>query len=70
MLSNAAQNHVNYLIGHTFTRTLYETVVGAIVVEIEILEDGSISTTMWVNYPDGFSDEIFTLQEGFEKLEL
>jgi hypothetical protein len=58
------------LIGQTFKITLYESVVGKIEIEADILIDGSISTTMWVIYPDGFGDEIFTLGEGLEKLEL
>jgi hypothetical protein len=58
------------LIGQTFKITLYESVVGKIEIETDILIDGSISTTMWVIYPDGFGDEIFTLGEGLEKLEL
>ena len=44
--------------------------VGKIEVEIEILSDGSISTTMWVVYPDGFGEEVFSVQEAEQKLEL
>jgi len=58
------------MIGAVFRNTLYESVVGKIEFENEVLIDGSISTTLWVVYPDGFSDEIFTVGEGLEKLEL
>lgn len=57
-------------VGHKYTTTVYDSVVGEITIENEILEDGSVATTLWVIYPDGFSDEIMTIQEGFEKLEL
>jgi hypothetical protein len=69
-MNNAQQNHANALIGESFKSLLYESAIGKIEVETEILEDGSFSTTMHVVYPDGFGDEIFTVQEGFEKLEL
>ena len=58
------------LIGQSFKTVLYESVVGKIEAEIEILIDGSISTTLWVVYPDGVGEEIFTVGEGEEKLEL
>jgi hypothetical protein len=58
------------LIGQSFKTTLYASVVGSIEIKNEILLDGSISTTLWVIYPDGVGDEIFTLGEGLEKLEL
>lgn len=58
------------LIGQTFRRRIYESVIGKIEVEIEILSDGSISTTMWVVYPDGFGEEVFSVAEADEKLEL
>jgi hypothetical protein len=58
------------LIGQTFKTIIYDSVVGSIEVESEILLDGSISTTLWVVYPDGLHDEIFTIGEGLEKLEL
>ena len=58
------------MIGQTFKTALYESVVGKIEVEIEGLIDGSISTTLWVVYPDGYGEEIFTIGEGLEKLEL
>jgi hypothetical protein len=58
------------LIGYAFKKTLYESVVGKIEAEIEILADGSLSTSMFVTYPDGVSEEIFTIGEGLEKLEL
>jgi leucyl aminopeptidase (aminopeptidase T) len=56
--------------GQTFTTTIYESVIGKIVIENEILIDGSVFTTIWVQFPDGFSDEVFTVQEACEKLEL
>jgi hypothetical protein len=56
--------------GQTFTTTIYESVIGKIVIENEILIDGSVFTTLWVVFPDGFSDEVFTVQEACEKLEL
>jgi hypothetical protein len=58
------------LTGLTFKTTIYESVVGKIEIENEILTDGSISTTLWVVFPDGVGDEIATVQEGFDKLEL
>jgi hypothetical protein len=58
------------LIGQTFKTTIYDSVVGKIEIEADILIDGSVSTTLWVVYPDGLHDEIFTLGEGLEKLEL
>jgi hypothetical protein len=58
------------MIGQIFKTALYESVVGKIEAEIEVLIDGSVSTTLWVVYPDGFGDEIFTVDEGLEKLEL
>ena len=57
------------LIGETYRRRIYESTVGRIEFEIEILIDGSFSTTMWVVYSDGFSEEVFTIQEAEEKLE-
>jgi hypothetical protein len=61
---------MNSLIGQTFKTTIYESVIGKVVVENEILLDGSISTTLWVVYPDGVGDEVFTIDEACEKLEL
>lgn len=58
------------LIGETFSRTLYESPIGKVRVEIEILVDGSISTTMWLIYPDGMGEEITSVKEAEEKLEL
>lgn len=63
-------SHAADLTGHTFKTAIYESVVGKIEIENEILIDGSVSTTLWVIYPDGFADEVFTFQEGYEKLEL
>ncbi len=58
------------LTGLIFNTTIYESVVGKIEIENEILTDGSISTTLWVVFPDGVGDEIATVQEGLDKLEL
>lgn len=69
-MNNAQQNHTNALIGESFKSTIYESVIGAIKLETEILEDGSFSTTLWVVYPDGMHDEVFTVAEAFEKLEV
>jgi len=58
------------LTGLTFKTTIYESVIGKIEIENEILTDGSILTTLWVVFPDGVGDEIATVQEGFDMLEL
>ncbi len=58
------------LIGQTFKTTIYDSAIGKILIENEILIDGSVSTTMLVFYPDGFGEEIFTVGEACEKLEL
>lgn len=58
------------LIGTTYTTLLYESVVGKINIENEVLSDGYIATKLWVVYPDGLCEEIFTIDEGLEKLEL
>jgi hypothetical protein len=58
------------LLGQTFKNTIYDSVIGKIEIETEILIDGSITSTMWVVYPDGFADEVFTIQEAESKLEL
>lgn len=58
------------LMGQTFKTTVYASVVGKIEIENEILIDGSVSTTLWVIYPDGFADEVFTVQDAYAKLEL
>ena len=57
------------LIGQTFKTTICESVIGKVEVESEILQDGSIATTLWVIYPDGMGEEVLTLQEASEKLE-
>lgn len=57
------------LIGQTFKTTICESVIGKVEVEYEILQDGSIDTTLWVIYPDGMGEEVSTLQEASEKLE-
>jgi hypothetical protein len=56
--------------GQTFTATIYESVIGKIVIENEIGIDGSVFTTLWVQFPDGFSDEVFSVQQAVEALEL
>ncbi len=66
---NAAEKLVS-LFGQTLKTTLYESVVGKIEIENEILIDGSVSTTLWVIYPDGMGDEVTTIDEAMEKLEL
>ena len=58
------------LTGQTFATAIYESVVGRIFVENEVMMDGTIRTSLWVQFPDGFADEIGTVQEGFSKLEL
>jgi hypothetical protein len=58
------------LIGQTFKTTIYESVIGKIEIENEILIDGSVSTTIWVTYPDGVGDEVSTVGEACDKLEL
>lgn len=58
------------LVGQTFKTTIYETVVGKIEVETEILIDGSISSTMWVIFPDGLGNEVFSVQEACDMLEI
>lgn len=58
------------LIGQTFKTTIYKSVVGSIVMETEILTDGTISSSLWVVFPDGVGQEVFTVEEAEEKLEL
>lgn len=58
------------LTGQTFTTIVYESVVGKILIENEILREGTLRTSLWVQYPDGFYEEIGNVHEGFEKLEL
>jgi len=58
------------LVGALFKTTLYESVVGNIEVQTKVQSDGSISTALWVVYPDGVGEEIFTINEGLEKLEI
>lgn len=64
-MSTASELH-----GHTFKTVIYDSVVGQIVIENEILEDGSVSTTLWAVFPDGFGDEVFSVEEACEKLEV
>lgn len=61
---------MNNLIGQTFKTTIYESVFGKVEVENEILLDGSVSTTMRVIYPEGLHDEVFSIADAYEKLEL
>ncbi len=58
------------LTGLTFKTTIYESVVGQIIIENYILSDGTIDTSTWVRYPDGVSEEVFSVLEAVEKLEL
>ena len=58
------------LIGTTFKTTVYESVVGKILIENEILIDGSVSTRMLVVYPDGVGQEVFSIAEACEMLEI
>jgi hypothetical protein len=58
------------LTGHSFKTAIYESVIGKIEVENEVCADGTIRTSLWVVFPDGFGDEIATVQEGFDRLEL
>lgn len=58
------------LAGQTFTVTIYESVVGKIQIENLILKDGSVYTTIWVVFPDGFADEVNTVKQAEEALEL
>ena len=58
------------VVGQTFKSVIYESVVGSIILETEILIDGSFSTTMWVQFPDGFSNEVFNINEACEALEI
>ena len=51
------------LTGQTFATAIYESVVGRIFVENEVMMDGTIRTSLWVQFPDGFADEIGTVQE-------
>lgn len=58
------------LIGQTFTTTIYESVVGKIQIENVVLTGGGIFATIWVEFPDGSGDEVFSVQEAVKKLEL
>jgi hypothetical protein len=58
-----------HLIGQTFKTTIYDSVIGKLVIENEILSDGSVSTSMWVIYPDGVGEEVFSIAEACERLE-
>lgn len=61
---------MNNLIGKTFKTTIYESVIGKIEIENEILLNGIISTILWVIYPDGVGEEVFSIAQACEKLEL
>jgi hypothetical protein len=58
------------LVGEAFKTKVYASVIGKIEIENEILIDGSVSTTLWVIYPDGVGVEVFSVGEACEKLEL
>lgn len=58
------------LVGRVFKTTIYESVVGNIVIENEILGDGSIYSIMYVVYPDDLREQIFRVDDGFRLLEL
>lgn len=60
---------MNNLIEQTFKTTIYESVIGKIVIENEILIDGSVSTSMFVFFPDGTGYEVFSIKEASEMLE-
>lgn len=55
--------------GQTFATTIYDSVIGKIIVETMFVY-GIPSTTLWVQFPDGFSDEVQNLQEAQSRLEL
>jgi hypothetical protein len=65
-----AKESIMELIGQTFKTTIYESVIGKVIIENEILLDGSVSATMWVVYPDGFGDEVFSIGDAYKMLEL
>jgi hypothetical protein len=56
------------LTGHSFRTAIFKSVVGNIEVEKEVCKDVTIRTSIWVVFPDGFGDEISTVQEGLDKL--
>ena len=58
------------LIGQTFTTVVYSSVVGKIEIDNEVYSDGSISTSLWVIYPNNAHEEVSTVQEAYAKLEL
>jgi hypothetical protein len=58
------------LYGQTFTIVIYSSVVGKIEIANAIYSDGSISTILWVIYPNGIGEKVSTLQEAYAKLEL
>lgn len=58
------------LVGRVFKTTIYESVVGNIIIENEILGDGSIYSIMYVVYPDDLREQIFRVDDGFRLLEL
>jgi hypothetical protein len=52
-----------------FSNTVYESVVGKIVLEAWF-ENGQVVTTLWVVFPDGLGTEVENLQQAFDALEL
>ena len=53
----------------TYSNTVYESVVGKIVLETEF-QNGQAITTLWVIFPDGCGTEVENLQQAFDALEL
>ena len=62
---NAAQK----IVEATYSNTVYESVIGKIVLETEF-QNGHAVTTLWVIFPDGCGTEVENLQQAFEALEL
>lgn len=58
------------LVGQTFTTVIYSSVVGKIEIDNAVYSDGSISTILWVTYPNGIGEKVATVQEAYAKLEL
>jgi hypothetical protein len=58
------------LLGTSYRTTIYDSVVGKIQLETEILVDGGFSITVWVIYPDGVGEEVHSVEEATEKLEI
>lgn len=56
----------------TYTKTIYDTVVGRIELRIDVngLTEFDVYTSVWVIYPDGMGEECVDLQTALEKLGL